>query len=135
MKSFKVPGTEMILRFHELSGLGVPLVFIHGLGCAASCDFPRVATDASLRPRRSFLLDLAGSGFSDKPQDFSYSLQDHSLCVIALLESLGVPQVNLIMNDPATPLQTRPLPYLSPIPLSGEARLDPFKPQQVRDVE
>lgn len=96
MKSFKVPGTEMILRFHELSGLGVPLVFIHGLGCAASCDFPRVATDASLRPRRSFLLDLAGSGFSDKPQDFSYSLQDHALCVIALLESLGIPQVNLI---------------------------------------
>lgn len=96
MKFFNVPGTEMVLRFHELSGLGVPLVFLHGLGCASSCDFPRVATDASLRPRRSLLLDLAGSGFSDKPQNFSYSLQDHAGCVIAWLESLGVPQVNLI---------------------------------------
>ena len=83
MRSFKVPGADFYLRFHELSGLGVPLVFIHGLGCASSCDFPRVATDASLRPRRSFLLDLAGSGFSDKPQDFSYSLQAHVDCVIA----------------------------------------------------
>ena len=96
MRSFKVPGADFYLRFHELSGLGVPLVFIHGLGCASSCDFPRVATDASLRPRRSFLLDLAGSGFSDKPQDFSYSLQAHVDCVIAWLENLSVPQVNLI---------------------------------------
>jgi len=95
MKSFNVPGTDFYLRFHELSGMGVPVVFLHGLGCAASCDFPRVATDASLRPRRSLLLDLAGSGFSDKPRDFSYSLQDHAECVIAWLESLGVPQVNL----------------------------------------
>lgn len=96
MKSFKVPGTQMHLRFHELSGMGVPLVFIHGLGCASSCDFPRVATDASLRPRRSLLLDLAGSGYSDKPDDFSYSLQAHVDCVIVWLESLGVSQVNLI---------------------------------------
>lgn len=96
MKSFKVPGADFYLRFHELSGLGVPLVFLHGLGCAASCDFPRVATDASLRPRRSLLLDFAGSGYSDKPDDFSYSLQSHADCVIAWLESLGVPQVNLI---------------------------------------
>ena len=96
MKSFKVPGMEMQLRFHELPGLGVPLVFLHGLGCAASCDFPRVATDASLRPRRSLLLDFAGSGYSDKPDDFSYSLRAHTDCVIAWLESLGVPQVNLI---------------------------------------
>ncbi|WP_204376858.1 hypothetical protein [Aquitalea pelogenes] len=51
------------LRYHDLPGSGVPLLFVHGLGCAASSDFPRVAADPALAGRRRLLLDLLGAGF------------------------------------------------------------------------
>lgn len=83
------------LRFHDLPGEGVPLVFVHGLGCASSCDYPRVATDPALADRRIVLLDLLGFGFSDKPVDFSYTVEDHARAVGALVSCLPLPAVDL----------------------------------------
>ncbi len=33
------------LRWHDFPGDGLPVVFIHGLGCASSYDYPRIASD------------------------------------------------------------------------------------------
>lgn len=62
------------LRWLDLPGEGLPLVFIHGLGCASSYDYPRVASDPALNGRRKILIDLPGFGYSDKPHDFSYNI-------------------------------------------------------------
>ena len=83
------------LRYHDLPGPGIPLVFIHGLGCSSSCDFPRVAFDPALPPRRNILVDLLGSGFSDKPNDFSYSIEDHARSLVDLLNALDASQFDL----------------------------------------
>ncbi|HIB5393274.1 alpha/beta hydrolase, partial [Klebsiella pneumoniae] len=40
------------LRWHDFPGDGLPVVFIHGLGCASSYDYPRIASDPALRERR-----------------------------------------------------------------------------------
>ncbi len=42
------------LRWHDFPGDGLPVVFIHGLGCASSYDYPRIASDPALRERRKY---------------------------------------------------------------------------------
>ena len=74
MKSLVLESPEATIRFHDLAGVGTPLVFVHGLGCASSCDYPAVARDPSLASRRAILVDLLGSGFSDRPEGFDYSV-------------------------------------------------------------
>lgn len=95
MKSFSVPGTESRLLYHDLAGEGPPLLFVHGLGCASSCDYPAVAAAPALRGRRMLLVDLLGAGFSDRPQAFGYTIQDHAGSVVALIEALGLARIVL----------------------------------------
>ncbi|MBD3720790.1 hypothetical protein IE992_03315 [Klebsiella pneumoniae] len=66
------------LRWHDFPGDGLPVVFIHGLGCASSYDYPRIASDPALRERRKILIDLPGFGYSDKPRVFSYNIHEQA---------------------------------------------------------
>jgi pimeloyl-ACP methyl ester carboxylesterase len=84
-----------VMRVHRLAGPGVPLVFLHGLGCASSCDYPAVAASPALAGRAALLVDLLGFGFSDKPEDFGYTTSDHAHTVAELLQQLQLPQVHL----------------------------------------
>lgn len=95
MRAFHPAGLDACLRFHDLPGPGTPLVFVHGFGCASSCDYPRIATDPALGPRRCLLVDLLGSGFSDHPEGFSYTMAAHARCLVDLLDSLGLPSFDL----------------------------------------
>lgn len=76
------------VRWLDLPGRGVPVVFIHGLGCASSYDYPRVVTDPAFHGRRALLIDLPGYGYSDKPAQYSYSTSQQALVVVELLEHL-----------------------------------------------
>lgn len=95
MKSFSVPGTDSRLRYHDLAGDGPALIFIHGLGCASSCDYPTVAAAPALRGRRMLLVDLLGSGFSDRPQAFGYTIAEHAGTIVALIDALELTAIDL----------------------------------------
>lgn len=84
------------LRYHDLPGQGVPLLFIHGLGCASSSDFPRVAADPALAGRRRVLLDLLGAGFSDRPDDFAYTVAAHAQTVAGVIDQLDLEQLDIV---------------------------------------
>nr|VXZ84192.1 Haloacetate dehalogenase H-1 [Klebsiella pneumoniae] len=71
-----------------ISGDGLPVVFIHGLGCASSYDYPRIASDPALRERRKILIDLPGFGYSDKPRVFSYNIHEQALVLEQFLSHL-----------------------------------------------
>ncbi|MEZ9290488.1 alpha/beta hydrolase [Vibrio lentus] len=90
MKEFKVKGSNAILRYYDLPGSEVPIIFIHGIGCASSFDYPAVASSDWLLPHRRILVDLLGSGFSDKPEDFDYSIGSHAAYLEAFIQSLGL---------------------------------------------
>lgn len=91
MRLFEIPGTDGArMRFHDLPGAGRPLLFVHGLGCAGSSDYPRVAMSPALASRRRLVVDLPGAGFSDAPAAFGYTVSDHARALGALLESLGL---------------------------------------------
>ncbi len=76
------------LRWHDFPGDGLPVVFIHGLGCASSYDYPRIASDPALRERRKILIDLPGFGYSDKPRAFSYNIHGQALVLEQFLSHL-----------------------------------------------
>lgn len=95
MKSLRLESVQADLRYHDLPGNGVPLLFIHGLGCASSCDYPTVAGDVALSGRRRLLIDLLGSGFSDRPTDFTYTTDAQARAIAALVGHLGFDSIDL----------------------------------------
>lgn len=76
------------MRYVDLPGADPPIVFLHGIG-RSSVSLAHVATRDSLRGRRVLLIDLLGFGISDKPEEFSYTLDDHAAAVIAVLDEVG----------------------------------------------
>lgn len=90
MKAFSTRHENAKIRYHDLPGEGIPVVFIHGLGCASSFDYPQVASHGSLRHHRRILVDLLGSGFSDKPENFGYSIAEHAQYLGDFLDRLGL---------------------------------------------
>jgi Predicted hydrolases or acyltransferases (alpha/beta hydrolase superfamily) len=90
MQNFSSSIAGVTVRWHDLPGQGDPVVFIHGLGCASSYEYPRVVADACFVGRRALLIDLPGSGFSDKPVDYSYSTSEQARVVAELLTFLKI---------------------------------------------
>ncbi|TCL63253.1 pimeloyl-ACP methyl ester carboxylesterase [Rhizobium sp. BK251] len=90
MKSVALEAEKATIRFHDLPGHGPPLILIHGLGCASSCDYPAVAADPALSGRNMLLIDLLGSGFSDRPTEFRYSVELHARTIVKLVHRLGI---------------------------------------------
>ena len=90
MDSLLLEPTGAYLRYEDVPGDEEPIVWLHGLGCAASADFAHVAAHPSLRGHRSLLIDLLGHGYSDAPKDFGYALEDHARTVAALMDHLGL---------------------------------------------
>lgn len=95
MKSLKLRTERAYLRYHDIAGSGPPLIFIHGLGCASSCDYPAIAADPALAGRRMLLVDLLGSGFSDHPAEFGYTIDLHARTIVQLVGHLGLEAVDL----------------------------------------
>lgn len=95
VKAFWVKTASANILYQDIPGTGTPLVFIHGLGCASSCDYPRVIADTALAGRRAILVDLLGSGFSERPADFCYSIEGHARSVAGLIGSVCEGPVSL----------------------------------------
>lgn len=95
MKEFFAKKTNAWMRYHDLESEGIPILFIHGLGCASSFDYPQVAAMKELADHRRILVDLLGSGFSDKPEDFGYSMKDHAGYLVDFIASLGLEKLIL----------------------------------------
>lgn len=88
MNSFYSQVAGCYVRWQDLPGTGDPLVFIHGLGCASSYEYPRVVCDPSFGARRAILIDLPGSGYSDKPANYRYRTSQQAQVVVEVLNDL-----------------------------------------------
>lgn len=95
MKNFLVSSLNAHLRYQDFPGKGRPIIFIHGLGCASSYEYPRVIISSVFRQRRIILVDLLGAGYSDRPNEFSYSTSDHARIITLLVGALGLSECDL----------------------------------------
>lgn len=128
MREFAPAGIRARLRFHDLPGRGTPVVFLHGMGCASSCDYPQVASMPPLRSRRRLLIDLLGSGYSDRPDRFSYTVDAHARIVVELIRSLRLSRVCLYghsMSGPVAIVAARKLRRRVTRLVLSEPNLDP----------
>lgn len=87
MKEYKVYD-DVYLRYHDFDGDKEAIVFIHGLGCASSYEYPQVIHDKDLSRHRCILIDLLGSGYSDKPNGFDYSVSSHAIYLKQFIKDL-----------------------------------------------
>jgi pimeloyl-ACP methyl ester carboxylesterase len=126
--AFRLSACDAMLRYLDLPGGGRPLVCLHGLGCAATSDFPAVVADAHLADRRRILVDFVGSGFSDRPESFPYDVDSHAACVVELVEALGLDAVDLFghsMGGTVALVAATRRPGLVGALVLGEPNLDP----------
>lgn len=90
MKEFIVDHLNNKIRYHDLPGNDTAIIFIHGLGCSGSFDYPEVAAQSSLINHRRILIDLLGSGFSDKPDNHLYTVKEHANYLYNLVKYLNL---------------------------------------------
>ena len=81
------------IHFKDL-GIGKAIVFIHGFG--SSMDTWRFLIEDLRKEFRIVHLDLKGHGYSDRPRDPRYSVQDHADIVIGLMEHLKLTSAVLV---------------------------------------
>ena len=94
MKQYRLK-SGVAVRYQDLPGAEPALVFLHGLGCASSFEYPAVIASPALCGRRALLIDLLGAGYSDKPLDFDYSVESHAAYLNEMLCSLGLDNIIL----------------------------------------
>ncbi len=96
MQSLLIERWKLFLRYLDLPGRRPARVYLHGLANASCSDFPRTAADPALSSNRSLLVDFLGYGYSDRPEDFGYTLEDHAGAVAGLLDHLGLTGCEII---------------------------------------
>ena len=127
MRSFWIDEHHAAMRYFDLPG-DRPLVFLHGLGSASSFSFPSIVAHERLRPRRLILIDLLGFGYSDRPAEFSYSMDDQANLVSRVLDHLEIVDATLFghsMGGAIAILATAAQPHRIGRLILAEANLDP----------
>ena len=115
------------MRYLDLPGDGLPVLFIHGLGCAGSADYPEVAASPALQGHRAIIVDLPGAGFSDRPDGWDCSVTGHALTLARFVESLGLARLALYGHSAGGPVAielTEALPDAVAALVIGEGNLD-----------
>ncbi len=128
MEAFFIQECSSYMRYHNLPGEGDPLIFIHGLGSASSSCFPRIVHHPLLVRHHSLLIDLFGFGFSDRPCEFSYAMEEHADTVATLLDHLKLKRCAVIghsMGGSIAILLAATRPDLVSNLIVAEGNLDP----------
>ena len=117
------------IRWTEIDGVLPARVFIHGLGGTGEAILGDVARDPAIAGHRSILVDLPGHGASDRPADFSYSLDAHAEALVTVCRAAGVDGIDLVGHslgaDIAIVIAARNPGLVRRVVIS-EANLDPL---------
>lgn len=71
------------------------LFYIHGLGCCGTSDYPIIVENEHLKDYRHIIIDLLGSGISDKPLNFDYTLKNQSQLLANLITDIELDEIIL----------------------------------------
>jgi pimeloyl-ACP methyl ester carboxylesterase len=96
MKPIYLRADRAFLRCIEVPGDDPPLLWLHGWQCSSTGELMPAAVQAPLRGRRSLLIDFLGHGYSDKPLDFGYQLEDHARTIVGLIDAWKLDRCGLV---------------------------------------
>ena len=60
MREYQLRNKNYKIRYNDFPGEGIPIIFIHGLGCASSFDYVEIANSEEFKEYRTILIDLLG---------------------------------------------------------------------------
>ncbi|MFO1005737.1 MAG: alpha/beta fold hydrolase [Planctomycetaceae bacterium] len=86
------------LRYHYVDeGAGKPILFVHG---NPTWSFAWRRFVQALSPQyRTIAVDHIGCGYSDKPQDYAYTIDSHVSNLCRLIETLDLRDITLVGHD------------------------------------
>jgi pimeloyl-ACP methyl ester carboxylesterase len=96
VKPLYLPADRAFLRYIEIPGEDPPLLWLHGWQCSSTGELMPAAVQSSLRGRRSLVIDFLGHGYSDKPPDFGYGIEDHARTIVALIDTQRLRDCGLV---------------------------------------
>ena len=96
MKAVHLPAQRAFLRYLETPGADPPLLWMHGWQCTSSGELLETAVQPALTGRRSLVIDFLGHGYSDRPDDFGYTMEDHADTILTLVDSLGLIECGIV---------------------------------------
>jgi pimeloyl-ACP methyl ester carboxylesterase len=96
MKAVFLPAHQSFLRYAEIPGSGPPLLWLHGWQCTSTGELLETAVQPQLAGRRCLLIDFLGHGYSDRPESFTYTLQDHAATIVTLIDTLGLTECGIV---------------------------------------
>jgi pimeloyl-ACP methyl ester carboxylesterase len=96
MKPVYLPDDRAFLRCIDIPGANPPLVWLHGWQCSSTAELLPAAVQIPLRGRRSLLVDFLGHGYSDRPPEFAYGLEDHARTIVAFIDALELSECGLV---------------------------------------
>src|SRR5512143_1951443 len=97
MKALLLPELQAFIRFEDFSGESPANVYLPGLLGGAQPTFASVLHEYPvLAKQRSVIIDFLGTGFSDAPENFSYSLEGHADTVARVLAELNLKGCNVV---------------------------------------
>ena len=86
MNSLFLEKYDSFIRYFVLPGEGDHLIYLPGLSIPSTANFLSLATHSRMTNYHSILVDYLGSGFSDHPKDFDYSIKNHAETVADILD-------------------------------------------------
>ncbi|MCL6406358.1 alpha/beta hydrolase [Dickeya dadantii] len=116
METWPFDEKSNFLRWLDCHPGASPLVYIHGLGCASSSDYLPVVTSPHYSGTRSWLVDLPGSGFSDKPVTARYDSGSLSTILQTWITSTGVSTISLFGHSAGAFIALKMATAMSPQP-------------------
>src|SRR6185503_14612066 len=128
MKAVFLPSDRAFIRYLEIPGDDPPLLWLHGWQCSSTGELLPAAVQAPLRKRRSLLIDFLGHGYSDKPPDFGYRLDDHARTIVELIDVLELRECGLVghsMGGGASVLVAAERPDVVSLLVMAEGWVDP----------
>ncbi|MFO0819223.1 MAG: alpha/beta fold hydrolase [Pirellulales bacterium] len=85
-------------RLHYVDeGSGSPVLMVHGNPTWSF--YYRELIQAARRDHRAIAVDHLGCGLSDKPQQYAYTLANHTANLVRLIEQLDLSDITLVVHD------------------------------------
>lgn len=96
MRSVYIQDQDAFIRSYETPSNGPILVYLPAISFSVAAAFFNVVTHPKLPAHRALLVDYFGSGASDTPQNFGYTLDEHVTSVAALLDAAECRDVTVV---------------------------------------
>jgi pimeloyl-ACP methyl ester carboxylesterase len=96
VKAVFYPSAEALLCYHYFSGAKPTHVYLAGIGLGSTGLYPSLIYGSELACYHTLMPDFLGYGYSDRPDDFGYTVDAHADSIAFLLDQLQTSQCTVI---------------------------------------